>query len=100
MWRPMLMSDTVHPPAAPGPEGPAGHHAPGAEPEHAVRFEPRDVTAGPIVWFIVGLIVVTALIFAGIMGMMVLFNDRENKVKKSAWESAEAERKKDQDRQR
>ncbi len=83
------MSDTINSGTAPGHEGSAQGHAPEAAPEHAVRFEHEDIKAGPVVWFVVGLIVVTALIFAGVMGMMMVFDHQEKTIKKSDWELAD-----------
>jgi hypothetical protein len=94
------MSDTVNPGEPHGQEAAGAGHTPEATPEHAVRYEHEDIKAGPIVWFLVGLVIVTALIFVGILGMMYFFNDIEMKSKKSTWEQAANSRwKKDEERQ-
>ena len=92
------MSDTVNP-GTPGHEGAADGHAPDGAQEHAVRFERDDITAGPVVWFVVGLIVMTALIMVGVLGLMMHYNNTEKAEKKSAWEIADERRIKEQERQ-
>jgi hypothetical protein len=91
------MSDTIQPST---PSGPEGHGSPdhGAEPAHAVVFEREDIKAGPVLWFMLILVVVTALTFVGILGMMNFLNNREQQIKKSPWDLSDSQQRKDEDR--
>ena len=62
----MLMSDTVNPGSAHGSGGRGQQSCAPQGPDHAVRFERDDIQAGPVVWFVVGLIILTALTMVGV----------------------------------
>jgi hypothetical protein len=90
------MTDPIHPSTPSGHET-HGSPASGAEPGHAVVYEREDITAGPVLWFMLILVVTTALTFVGILGMVIFLNDREKQIKKSSWDLSDSQHRKDEE---